>query len=235
MGQHEVEIKRLLADDAAAERFVSALRAPVRADKRQVNHIFDTDDGRLARAHYMLRLRTEGARAFLTAKGPARAVSETTAARMEAEIEIESDLVDELLAGTGEPLPMLRARLPDEAYAELWRGLDGARAGRVVRSAGHFENLRRVVDVMLPSGTALTVEVDRTDFPGGRTDNEIEIEVPDETLVNEVEAWLDDLTREAGIETAPSSPKLTRFNAARERANGDEADRAASEPGAVSP
>jgi uncharacterized protein YjbK len=217
MGHHEVEIKRLFADDAAAERFIAALGAPVRAEKRQVNNIFDTDDGRLARSHYLLRLRTEGASAFLTAKGPGRALSATTASRMEAETAVQIDLVDDLLAGAVEPLCVLHARVPDDAYAELWRGLDEARACRVLRCAGSFENLRRVFDVTLPSGLALTVEIDRTDFPGGRTDNEIEIEVVDESLVDEVEAWLEGLAREAGIETAPSSPKLTRFYAARER------------------
>jgi uncharacterized protein YjbK len=217
MGNNEVEIKRLLADDDAAERFVAALGAPVRAEKRQVNAIFDTQDGRLAGASYMLRLRTEDASAFLTAKGPARTVSATTASRMEAETAIAPDLVDDLLAGEVEPLCLLRAHVTDETYAELWRGLDEARACRVLRCAGRFENLRRVVDVTLPSGLALTVEVDRTEFPNDRTDNEIEIEVADETVVDEVEQWLEGLTREAGIETAPSSPKLTRFFEARDR------------------
>lgn len=220
MGDHEVEIKRLLADDAAAERFIAALDAPVRAEKRQVNNIFDTDDGHLARSDYLLRLRTEGASAYLTAKGPGRALSTTTASRMEAEAEVPRDLVDDLLAGAIEPLCLLRGRVPGEGYAELWRGLDEARACRVLRCADSFENLRRVVDVTLPSGLALTVEVDRTDFPGGRTDNEIEIEVDDETVVSEVEAWLDALACEAGIETAPSSPKLRRFQEARERLRG---------------
>lgn len=218
MGHQEVEIKRLLGDDAAAERFIAALAAPVRAEKRQVNTFFDTDDGRLARARYFVRLRTEGDRAFLTAKGPGRAVSTTTASRTEAEVAVEPDLVDDLLAGAVQPLAILREREPDEAYAELWRGLEEACGDRVLRCAGRFENLRRVVDVTLPSGLALTVEVDRTDFPGGRTDHEIEIEVPEEAVVEEVEAWLETLTREAGIETARSSPKLTRFHVARERA-----------------
>ncbi|MEA2181831.1 MAG: hypothetical protein QOF69_1016 [Solirubrobacteraceae bacterium] len=218
MGNHEVEIKRLLADDDAAERFIAALGAPVRAEKRQVNAIFDTEDGRLANASYMLRLRIEDASAFLTAKGPARTVSATTASRIEAETAIAPDVVDDLLGGDVEPLCLLRSHVADETYAELWRGLDEARACRVLRCAGRFENLRRVVDVTLPSGLALTVEVDRTEFPNNRTDNEIEIEVSDEDLVEEVEEWLEALTREAGIETTPSSPKLTRFFEAGERA-----------------
>ncbi|HEX8159577.1 MAG TPA: CYTH domain-containing protein [Solirubrobacteraceae bacterium] len=215
MGHDEVEIKRLLADDDAAERFIAALGAPIRAEKRQVNAIFDTEDGRLAGASYLLRLRTEGESAFLTAKGPGRTVSTTTAARMEAEAEIaRPDLVDDLFSGAVEPLCLLRTSVPDDAYAELWRGFDEARACRVLRCAGRFANLRRVIDVTLPSGLALTVEVDRTDFPNDRTDNEIEIEVPDESVVDEVERWLDGLTRKARIETAPSSPKLARFHEA---------------------
>jgi uncharacterized protein YjbK len=218
MGHHEIEIKRLLADDDAGERLIDALGAPVRAEKRQVNHILDTEDGGLARARYMLRLRTEGATAVLTAKGPSRALSTTTISRMEAETEVEADRVDELLSGAVEPLSLLRACLRDEAYADLWRGLEEARAGRVLRAAGCFETLRRVVDVTLPSGLKLALELDRTSFPGGRKDIEIEIEVPGEAAVDEVEAWLEQLTREANLETAASSPKLTRFYEARERA-----------------
>ena len=217
MGHHEVEIKRLLGDDAAAERFLAALAAPVVAEKHQVNNVFDTDRGDLARSNYALRVRTEGSDAFLTAKGPGRAVSATTASRMEAEAAIEEELANELLAGAVEPLCVLRARAADAAYAELWRGIDAARGCRPLRATGRFENLRRVIDVTLPGGLELTVELDRTDFPGGRVDNEIEIEVPDEALVDEVESWLDELTSEAGIRTGPSSPKLARYYAALER------------------
>jgi uncharacterized protein YjbK len=219
MEHHEVEIKRLLAAADAAERLIDALGAPVRAEKRQVNHIFDTNDGSFSRERYMLRLRTEGTSAILTAKGPDRAVSATTTSRMEAEAAVDPELVDDLLAGAVDALSLLRGCVPDEAYADLWSGLEEARGGRALRAAGSFENLRRVVDVTLPNGRRLTVEVDRTDFPGGRTDNEVEIEVCDEAaVVAEVEAWLDDLTRKAGIETATSSPKLSRFYEARERA-----------------
>jgi len=211
---HEVEIKRLLVDDGAAERFVAALRKPVRATQHQVNHVFDTDDGRLARSRHAVRLRVQDGDATLTAKGPGREVSASTSARLEAETTVEDELVEDLLAGRIEPLCVLRQRIPDDAYADLWRGLDEARACRPLRADGRFENTRRVVDVTLASGLQLTVEVDETHFPNARVDHEVEIEVPGEELVAEVEAWLDGVARDAAIETRDSTPKIARFHEA---------------------
>lgn len=208
---HEVEIKRLIAGDEEAVALIAALGSPVRAQRRQVNHLFDTDDRRLRRSRYVVRLRTEDDAAYLTAKGPGRRVGGDTVSRVEAEAAVDPGDVDELLAGRLEPLCVLRRSLPGHAYADLWRGLDAARACRPLRAAGSFENLRRVVDVTLPSGVELEVEIDRTQFPGGRVDSEIEIELPCDDLVAEVEQWLDDLARHAGIELRDSTPKTARF------------------------
>lgn len=215
----EVEIKRLLSGEDAAGELVAALGARVRAEKRQVNHVFDTDDGRLRRSLYTLRLRTEDGAAYVTAKGPGRSVSARTKSRLEAETAADAADVDELLDGRIDALCVLRRAVRDEAYDELWQGIDEARACRPLRAIASFENLRRVVAVTLPSGLELEVEVDRTSFPGARIDSEVEIEVPGEDRVVEVEQWLDAIARDAGIELRDSSPKIARFREALERAD----------------
>lgn len=208
--KNEIELKRLLIGEGAADKLVAAL-GQVRAEKRQVNHVFDTDDRRLHARRYALRLREENGVFSLTAKGPGRSVGAHTDARPEAEAEIDRAVADEVLSGRRDPVAALREREPDPAFAELWRGLDEARDGAPLREAGHFENLRRVVPFTLGHGVSLEAEIDRTRFAGGRIDDEIEIEVPDETLVAAVEDWLEKAAASAGIETAPSTAKIARF------------------------
>jgi uncharacterized protein YjbK len=212
---HEVELKRRLVGPGAADKLIAALGAPVREDKRQRNHIFDTDDGRLHRSRFALRLRVEEGAVFLTAKGPGRSVGASTGSKLEAETRIESALAEAILAGERDVLAELRDRVRDPAYESLWRGMDAALAGTAVRSRGSFENRRRTIPVDLPGGLQVDVEVDQTRFSRERADEEVEIELPDEQAVAVAEAWLERLTRDAGIATAPSSPKIARFYEAR--------------------
>jgi len=213
-GHREVELKRLLVGANAGDRLIAALGAGVREEKAQRNRFFDTDDRRLGRARYAVRLRFEDQRAIVTAKGPSRAVGGSTASREEAESEVESLEAEAVVRGELDPVEVLRRRVSDPAFAALWRGLETARAGAALRDWGGFDNVRRVVPVALPGGEPLLVEVDRTVFPGGRIDEEVEIELPREELAGEVEVWLEARARAAGIETRASTPKVARFFAA---------------------
>jgi uncharacterized protein YjbK len=210
-GPNEIELKRILRGEEAAERLISAMGLPVRSESRQVNHIFDTDDRRLDRARYAMRLRTEGSRAFLTAKGPSRNVTSDTATKIEAETRIEPGEVTAVLSGASDPLTMLQKRATNPAFDELWRGIEKVKGNRALRSWGHFENLRRSVSVILPGGDPIEVEIDHTQFPNGRVDNEVEIELRDESEVDRVEAWLEEKARAAGISLGHSTPKVARF------------------------
>jgi hypothetical protein len=215
MNSHrEVELKRLLVGEGAAERLIQSLGLVV-ADKRQVNHLFDTGDGRLRQRHYSVRLRIEDESAILTAKGPAERLSNDVSVRDEAEANIDSALGAEILAGRRDPVAALRERVKNPAFAALWQGLSEASAGQEVGLIGAFENRRRVVRACLPSGLELNVEVDRTRFPDGHADDEVEIELPDIGLVPEVEAWLAGQARAAAVVTAPATAKLARFYAHR--------------------
>jgi uncharacterized protein YjbK len=212
-GHQEIELKRLLVGEGAADKLAAAL-GPVAAHKAQINHLFDTADRRLRQHRYSMRLRFENGTPILTSKGPSRQVGADTRARTEAEATIDARLAQSILEGKTDPVAVLRELATDAAFAELYRGLDDARAGRPLQSLGHFENQRRTIPVVLPDGLALDVEVDRTRFPDGRIDEEVEIEVPSDDVVAAVEAWLSQRAAAAGVMTRPSTPKIARFFAA---------------------
>ena len=71
-------------------------------------------------------------------------------------------VADQILAGHRDPVTILSELKTDPVYSEFGKGLDKARDGRPLREIGRFENRRRTVPVVLPSGLALEVEVDRT-------------------------------------------------------------------------
>jgi hypothetical protein len=209
----EIEIKRLLVGEHAVDRLTAAL-GPATSDRMQFNHVFDTDELCLEQQFYALRLRFEDGTPTLTAKGPSRRVGSSASARAEAEATIEPRLAAEILAGRRDPLEVLQERARDAAFTVLWTGIGQARGGRALREVGRFENRRRSIPVTLPNGLELVVELDHTCFAGGRVDDEVEIEVPGEQVVSEVEAWLERRAAAAGVATRPSTPKLARFYAA---------------------
>jgi CYTH domain-containing protein len=212
---HEIELKRRLVGLDAADRLIEVL-GPVASDVEQVNHVFDTPDRSLHRARHSLRLREEAGRFILTAKGPSRGVSGSVSTRTEAESEIEPDVARRLLAAQGDPLTELRRRVTEADFDALWAGLEKARAGQPLGELGQFHNRRRTVQVAVSPGLRLSVEVDRTRFPNGRVDDEVEIELASAERAGEVEAWLEERAAVAGVETQPSTAKFGRFYAALE-------------------
>jgi uncharacterized protein YjbK len=211
----EIELKRLLVGDGAADRLVRAI-GPVASDVIQINHFFDTPDGRLRQKRFSVRLRDEDGRFILTAKAPSRGVSGSVTTRTEAEAPIDTAVAQQIMAGTLDAVVTLRQHVADPAYAELWQGIDAAQAGQTLTEVGHFRNRRRTVAVVIPPDLAVRVEIDQTHYPDGRVDEEAEIEIPDAALAPAVEAWLEELASSAGVETRASSSKLGRFYAALE-------------------
>lgn len=210
--RQEVELKRLLLGEHAADRLLAAL-GPATADKQQVNHFFDTADGRLRQAHHTVRLRFENGTPVLTAKGPGKNLGADTSAREEAETKIDATVAAAILAGRRDPVDELRTQISEAAFEPLWQKLAEIRSGLALQEVGAFENRRRVVPVRLPSGLELEVEVDQTRFPDGHVDEEVEIELPGGEVLGEVEAWLLRKASEASVTTAASSAKVARFYA----------------------
>jgi len=160
---------------------------------------------------HALRLRIEPKGTFLTAKGPGRAIGRSGGARVEAEALLEPEVAQRILSGEVQPIEVLKSRLVDRGYDELWSSLEAACTGRPLKPIGHFENERRTAPMMLPSRASLILEIDRTRFPGGRVDEEVELEVPTEDLAPEAEAWLHDVLARAGVTSTESTPKIARF------------------------
>jgi uncharacterized protein YjbK len=207
----EIEVKRLLVGENSLDKLITTLGVEVSSSRRQINYIFDTEDRRLDRARYALRLRTENSNAFLAAKGPSRHLSGSTNTKAEAEVSLEASEVDAVLQGLTDPLSLLHARATDPAFAALWSGLDEARGRRPLKCWGRFETLRRTVPVTLPEGWAIQVEFDTTTFPDNRIDHEVEVELPTESAAGRVEEWLEAAALAAGVETKDSTPKIVRF------------------------
>lgn len=211
----EIELKRLLPGEEALRLLVAELEA-VSPPKRQINTFFDTSSGRLARARWGVRLREEEGVYTLTAKGPPRKLSDTIESRPEIEKPIEASLAHALLAGRGDVWETLSATFESDEERACLAALDAARAGEGLSSIGGFANVRRSGRARLPSGRAIVVELDTTEFPNGSLDYEVEIELEEEAWAIETEAWFEVLARRLGIETRPATPKLARFFASRE-------------------
>jgi len=205
----EIELKRLLADGAALERLARAAeRRGARSGPsvEQVNHFFDTGAGALRAEGSIVRLREEGDARILTAKGDSR-VRGDVHIRSELECEIQRGEADAIQAGRADPLGSLERELGAHPFLAELR----ARArGAPLEPSGCFRNHRtRVGPLKLGPGEAF-LELDRTEFPGGRVHFEVELEVPEE-LVEEAGRLLAELLEEIGDPGQTASGKASRY------------------------
>ena len=220
----ETELKIGLPDESAW-RWVES-RLSVAAVASQHNFFFDTRERTLRGARIGLRLRQEGGTVRLTAKGPA---AQSTDAAITRRIELERDSSDaELAAALSEGLDLSatvaswRANLPSDpresaAVAQFLDALDAA--GPRFDATGDFENERRTgrLDLIDAQGPCpITLELDRTRYPGGREDFEIEVEAAagkEADLSRIRDALLAWLEGECGIRTFAAESKLARLEA----------------------
>jgi len=167
----EVEIKLGLRSPEELETLLDHLPSPSYVIE-QANHYFDTPDGRLSAARIMLRVREErrsdkpGVQAVAAAK---RRKSRTAKARHEAE-EIEHVLSPKIWQAVVEGTTNLAAL--DSPVVDWVRGELGELTTLAV--LGVVENKRHVVH-----HEGFVLEVDRTGFPDGSVDAEVEVETRD--------------------------------------------------------
>ncbi len=218
----ETELKLGLPDEAAW-RWVRDRIAPVRVE-HQTNHFFDRPDRSLARARIGVRLRETEGRLRLTVKGEAEGDGGDVITRR---IELErdrppADLAAALAGGLRlrDDLAAWRAAgSQDPAPLRFLDRLEAAAGRPPLPSIGAFRNERsigalRLVDAV--GALEIEIELDRTEFPSGRTDFEIEVErssEPDGRLERTraaLERWLGE---EGGITTFARESKLARFEA----------------------
>ena len=208
----EIEFKFGVAGESAFTALRRALELPEGAGRsvHQVNHFFDTTHNALWRNGLALRLREEEGVFRLTLKGDEekRSADGVLTERMEVEVEVAPELAGLLLAGSASPGQVLA-----DAGAEVAQlRMDAALAGAEPRLIGRFENKRtRLPLVDLGGGLGpVLFELDRTRFPDGRIDCEIEVEAHDAEL-EALRARLDALLARAGIAWSPAPSKARRF------------------------
>jgi cellulose biosynthesis protein BcsQ/uncharacterized protein YjbK len=187
--------------------------APVtRRTKRQRNHFFDTADRAFEDTGAALRLREEEGRFLLVAKGAATSEGEVLTKRAEEEVELASPDAKAILSGAADPLEVLGEQLGSPP-PRLVASMREAAGGSPIVRLGAFENERTVlgpVEVSLEGRErSLEFELDRTEFPGGRVDFEVEVEVQDVGAAGADE--LRALFARAGIEWRSAPSKAARF------------------------
>lgn len=205
----EIEVKRMLVGNEPIEALTALLGEGTVAKQR--NFVLDTTHLDLRAARYSLRVRDQEGAFSLTAKGPSTRATANTSVRSEAEIELEPGQAAQVLEGALDPLAVLHETLTAHALLHLIAEIERAKKGRSIAVLGDFRNVRRSIPVALPSGLEIVLELDTTTLPNGNVEHEAEIELKDASQAAGVEAWLEQLARKAGIQTAPATAKVARF------------------------
>jgi uncharacterized protein YjbK len=211
----ECEFKIMLTDAADYHRLLAHTSKSTQVPIKQTNHFFDTSEMQLDHLMSVLRLRQEQQHFSLTLK----AKGETShnpllSQKIEIERPIQAKKAQELLQGQGCPLATLLQCVALETEESFYLQALQGRLSHPLVHIGHFANLRVRVPFAVPSATGsvlLQLEIDATSFPEGRTDHEVELEVPDPQLFESAQSALLDLLSQLNIEAKPSSSKAGRF------------------------
>jgi uncharacterized protein YjbK len=211
----EIELKFALTDAAELEKLSAALGGTAGPTVEQINHFFDTAELDLHREKHVLRLREEDrSRYLVTAKGPGGSEDGALSERTELETNVDPSTAQAILEGSTSALSVLEQALGAEA--PLLKNLRTLAGGKALNSVGKFENTRTPQGVSVDLGGGITrrvvFELDRTVFPNGRIDFEVEIELQaaeDEAERKRLAQAIRSLVEKAGISvrTAPSKAK----------------------------
>ncbi|MBJ22530.1 MAG: hypothetical protein CL933_24240 [Deltaproteobacteria bacterium] len=222
----ETELKLAIPDERAWE-WVRAQLGPGRI-VRQANHFFDRRDRALSGDRIAVRLRAAASARILTVKGSAgESAGQAVTRRFELESPVPSGEFDRALhdgLSLANWIENWRAIVPQEASdrEDLARFLD--RLERLTSDApleryAGFSNRRETLPFEALDAVGrldLELELDRTEFPGGRIAFEIEVERTserDEAMTRTRRALTAWLEKEGGIRPFTAESKLTRLNA----------------------
>ena len=211
----EIELKFALTDAAELEKLSASLGGKAGPTVEQINHFFDTAELDLHRTKHVLRLREEDrSRYLLTAKGPGGSELGALSERTELETNIDPSTARAILEGSSSALSILEQAIGAEA--PLLRELRTLATRKPLKSVGKFRNTRTPQEVLVELDAGFTqrvvFELDRTAFPDGRVDFEVEVELQgagDEAERNRLAQAIRSLVEKAGISvrTAPSKAK----------------------------
>jgi inorganic triphosphatase YgiF len=214
----EVEFKFAVESERAFDALLRQLDLPAREfhpSVQQVNHFFDTPGRALRAGGLTLRLREEAGRHTLALKGEERRASAdgTLTVRLEEEVRLPLEAALNVLQGTVSPRAALAKRLGEGAPA--LQALDAALAGAELHYVGRFDNRRtRLPPVSIDvgaSGVTVVFELDRTTFPGGGVEHEIEVELRGAGDAARLHASLLELFERAGVRWSAARSKAQRF------------------------
>jgi len=185
--QQEIEFKLDLGSFTNYLKLVGFL-GQIDDEERHRNGFFDSEDRRLSKAGWALRVRAETGRGLVTIKSLA-GPSETAFVREEIESVIDRSLATEILEDRRSvmqldvaPVAVLKERVgPIEV--DLLVRFENTRQRKAFRFGDH----------------EYTLEIDRTEFPLGQVDYELEVEIPDLSRVEVVEDGLRKLFGSLGI------------------------------------
>jgi len=211
----EVEFKFRLSDKVAFDNLLSACHGKQLGMVTQENHFYDTNDRSLDKNKYVLSLRQEDAKFFITANGPTlKQKIGDLAIRSEEEIEIDANQAQTILTGQTTPLALLQASAADATRLALLAAISAVIDKRPLQRIGSFKNERTRVETLLKHDEIefmATLELDKTTFPGDIVHYELEMEltatVPAETGHKALLALFD----QAGIVGLASASKAKRF------------------------
>jgi len=163
-GRRETELKYRLDGRASYERLCRELGAP-ESDARQVNHYFQSPDGRVPGDRGVIRIRVEAGRAVFTVK---------LGAPMREGLASSAEYEEPWNGPPGE-IPSA----PERLWGQGLRGMDAlekAFGGRFpLVWAGSMENRRRTYRTC----GGLCLEVDASRYSSGAEDFEVEVETDD--------------------------------------------------------
>jgi uncharacterized protein YjbK len=209
--QVEVEFKLLLADESQRERLLEVLLRPGVLPPEPViqeNRFFDTPGGALRAERLAVRLRREEARWSVTLKGPTLGGRAGPARRAEEEHSLTEGEARAILDQGASPLDAFRR----SGRSPLLEQVEARLAGQALVEVAAFTNERTHLPAadVVPE-LSLAVELDRTSLPGGRTDLELEVELPTGADAEAVELVLRRLLERARIPWKAASSKLSRL------------------------
>lgn len=227
----ETELKLGLNGEEAWQRLRTRL-GPGRVVS-QANHFLDRPEGSFRRARIGIRLRAQNGDRTLTVKGDSAPSETALTRRIELESAVDGAAFDRALREGLDLVPWIegwRDRVGAEPEIRDFLGrVEGLAADAPLHCFGFFENRRESWPLTLDTRSGpiqLELELDRTEFPGGRVDFELEVELEVELEAEEAKErdgavgmtetqralthWLE---AELGIQTFTVDSKLARLSA----------------------
>jgi uncharacterized protein YjbK len=214
----EVELKLRVHSASELMKIARAAGGAIEDTALQENIFFDTRHNDLARARFVLRVRTElfvahPSRAYITLKGASQKSRDGRLTTVpEEECPIPTPLVASLCNAQEDPLWWL---LHDDhrtsTRAAVVQKAREAVGDLSLLPTGGFVNERTRVACAFPEGFSAVLELDRVFFPGAQVHHEVEMEIASDVDPVMAQRAFENLFARAGVVGVPAIGKARRF------------------------